>query len=184
MDRSRTAGAVAGLIGSVAIAGAIAAGTAFARARDREGREDDAPRRARRGGEGEYDVTGRSVLIDRPRAELYAYWRDFQNLAGFMENLERIEDRGDTSVWVIKAPAGQSVEVETRVTADVEGERIGWASVEGSDIDTNGEVTFKDAPGDRGTYVTLEVRYDPPAGELGRLDRQGLHARAARAGPS
>ena len=33
---------------------------------------------------------GRSVTINRPVAELYAYWRDFGNLATFMDNIVEI----------------------------------------------------------------------------------------------
>jgi uncharacterized membrane protein len=40
--------------------------------------------------------------------------------------------------------------------------------VEGSQIDTEGKVLFRDAPGDRGTEVEAIVAYKPPAGELGR----------------
>jgi hypothetical protein len=37
-----------------------------------------------------------------------------------------------------------------------------------SQIDTEGRVTFADAPGERGTRVGVRVAYKPPAGELGR----------------
>jgi uncharacterized membrane protein len=30
-------------------------------------------------------------------------------------------------------------------------------------------VTFKDAPADRGTIVTADIAYEPPAGDVGRL---------------
>lgn len=32
-------------------------------------------------------LVGRAVTINRPREELYAYFRDFANLATFMENI-------------------------------------------------------------------------------------------------
>jgi len=41
-------------------------------------------------------LIGRSVTINRPSAELFAYWRDFANLPSFMENVvsvERLDDR-------------------------------------------------------------------------------------------
>src|SRR4051812_1784328 len=73
-----------------------------------ESRPDDAPgRTAKHGDFGDYEVAGRTVTINRPRAELYKYWRDFQNLAAFMENIERVVPTGpDRAVWTIKAPAG------------------------------------------------------------------------------
>ena len=34
-------------------------------------------------------LAGKTVTINRPRQELYEFWRDFKNLAAFMENIER-----------------------------------------------------------------------------------------------
>ena len=151
--------------------GGIAVGAAI-NAKTRKGRSsDDAPGYTARRGFGDYAVVGRTVTIRKPRRELFQFWRDFSNLAGFMENLERIETGGGDaarSTWYIKAPAGQTVAVETEVVREEEGKLIAWRSVEGSGIDTEGRVTFEDAPGDRGTRVGLIIAYKPPAGELGR----------------
>ena len=132
---------------------------------------DDAPLRARRDDkDDDLAYVGRSVLINRPRQELFAFWRDFQNLPRFMVNIESIQSTGaDRAVWTIKAPVGQTVEIETETIDVVEDEAIGWRSVEGSDIKTEGRVTFADAPGGRGTVVTANIAYEPPAGDLGRL---------------
>lgn len=132
---------------------------------------DDAPRQAWRDDkEGDHAIVGRSVLINRPREELFAFWRDFQNLPQFMQAIESIRPTGrDRAVWTIKAPAGQTVELETEIIDAVEGERLSWRSVEGSDIETEGSVTFADAPGNRGTVVSATIAYVPPAGDVGRL---------------
>lgn len=120
---------------------------------------------------GKYAVSGRCVTIGKPRTELFAFWRDFANLARFMENVEAVRPAGDDGhcVWTIRAPAGRTVDVETVIAREEPGELIAWRSVEGSDIDTEGRVTFEDAPGDRGTRVSVRIAYKPPAGELGRL---------------
>ena len=132
---------------------------------------DDAPPRARKDDkDDDLAYVGRSVLINRPRQELFAFWRDFQNLPRFMVAIESIQPTGaDRAVWTIKAPAGQTVHLETETVDVVEGEAIGWRSVEGSDIKTEGRVTFADAPGGRGTVVAADIAYEPPAGDLGRL---------------
>jgi uncharacterized membrane protein len=36
-------------------------------------------------------------------------------------------------------------------------------------VPNSGSVRFKDAPGDRGTEVLVELRYQPPGGKLGAL---------------
>ncbi len=62
------------------------------------------------------------VIINRPREELYAYWRDFGNLPNFMENVKSVEETGDgLSRWTIKAPGGQEVELVSRITQEVAG---------------------------------------------------------------
>ena len=114
-------------------------------------------------------VVGRSVTINRPAAELYAYWRDFANLATFMENVERIDViDAQRSHWVVKAPAGRSVEWDARVTEDEAGRVIGWTSEDGADIPNSGRVEFRDA-GARGTVVTAMLLYDPPLGMVGKI---------------
>jgi uncharacterized membrane protein len=40
--------------------------------------------------ESEEELVERSVTINRPRDELYAFWRDFRNLALMMENIESV----------------------------------------------------------------------------------------------
>lgn len=131
---------------------------------------DDAPLRARRDDkDGDLAFVGRSVTINRPRAELFAYWRDFQNLSSFMENVEKIEFTGnDRAVWTIRAPVGTKVEIETEISEVDENSSISWRSTEGSQIKTEGTVSFADAPGDRGTIVTADIGYTPPGGDLGR----------------
>lgn len=115
-------------------------------------------------------LIGRSVTINRPRAELYAYWRDFSNLPTFMDNVERV-DILDTrrSHWRVKAPAGRTVEWDAVVTEEREGEMIAWASTEGADVPNSGRIDFHDAQGGRGTIVTATIVYDPPAGVVGKL---------------
>lgn len=132
---------------------------------------DDAPKRAQRDDkDGELAIVGRSVLINRPRQELFAFWRDFTNLPQFMEAIESIQMTGENqSAWTVRAPAGQTVTLETEVIDVIEGEQIGWKSVEGSQIETEGRVTFSDAPEGRGTVVTADIGYKPPGGDVGRL---------------
>ena len=174
---------LAGIAGLLITAGAVAFG-GFLSHRHRNRNSDDAAERAKRQLEGDLVVVGRSVTIRKPRSELYAFWRDFSNLPKAMENVERIEPKSnDRSVWAIKAPAGQTVSVVTEITEDRTDECIGWRSVEGSTIQTEGQVSFTDAPGERGTRVSLTIAYDPPGGVIGSsparlfLREPGMQAR-------
>lgn len=115
-------------------------------------------------------VVGRTVTINAPRDTLYQFWRDFQNLPRFMENVERVDvPDSHRSHWVISAPAGRTVEWDSVITEDVAGEVIAWESVEGADIRNTGRIEFRDGPPGRGTEVTATIVYDPPGGDLGKL---------------
>lgn len=122
-------------------------------------------------GQGDADVlVGRTVTINRPREELFAYWRDFANLATFMENVERIDVLDDRrSHWVVKAPGGRTVEWTSAITEERDGSFIAWASEDGADVPNSGRIDFRDAQGGRGTIVTATILYDPPAGAIGKL---------------
>ena len=115
-------------------------------------------------------IVGRTVLIDRPREELYAFWRDFKNLPTFMHNIQQITvaDAG-RSHWVVAAPAGNTVEWDSQITAEEPGRVIAWSSVEGASVRNSGRVEFRDSYAGRGTEVTATIVYDPPGGTLGKL---------------
>ena len=122
-------------------------------------------------GQGDADtLIGRTVTINRPRAELFAYWRDLTNLPTFMDNIERIEMLdGKRSRWVVNAPGDTAVEWTAVITEEREGEMIAWASEEGADVPNSGRIDFRDAQGGRGTIVTATILYDPPAGIIGKV---------------
>ena len=120
--------------------------------------------------EGADTLIGRTVTINRPRTELYAYWRDLTKLPTFMENVEQVEMLdGKRSRWVVKAPAGKTVEWTSTITEEKDGEVIAWKSEEGADVPNSGRIDFRDAQGDRGTIVTATILYDPPAGIIGKV---------------
>ncbi|MDO9370852.1 MAG: SRPBCC family protein [Sphingopyxis sp.] len=114
-------------------------------------------------------VFGKSVLINRPREDLFTAWK-VERFPDFMENVVAVETLGGgTARWTIKAPLGREVHLVNSITESVEGQSISWQSEPESEIANSGEVRFADAPAGRGTYVTLILAYDPPAGKVGRL---------------
>ena len=118
---------------------------------------------------GSKEVT-KAITVNRPREEVYRFWRNFENLPQFMSHLESVQVIDDRrSHWKAKAPAGKSVEWDAQITQDTPGELIAWESLEGADVANAGSVRFTDAPGGRGTQITVQMRYDPPAGALGAM---------------
>ncbi|RVV97780.1 SRPBCC family protein [Mesobaculum littorinae] len=130
---------------------------------------DSAPgRTAKTGRFGDYAVASRTVTIARPRQELYEFWRDFANLPKFMENVRDISVAGDITDWTVAGPF-RDLRLQTRIVEDRPGQQIAWRATDASEIDTEGKVSFRDAPAGRGTEVEAIIAYIPPAGELGRL---------------
>ena len=113
--------------------------------------------------------TKRSITVRRPVEEVYAFWRNFENLPQFMRHLESVTvlEGGRRSHWVAKAPAGQTVEWDAETTEDVPNELIAWRSLPGASVYNAGEVRFAPAPGGRGTELRVTLEYDPPFGKLG-----------------
>lgn len=115
------------------------------------------------------EIVGRTITVNRPRNEVYAFWREFSNLARFMENIERVDVRdGRRSHWVVKAPGGASVEWDAILTEEREDEVLGWRSSGDSQVKHEGRVEFRDAPPGRGTEVKVVLAYEPPAGSAGK----------------
>ena len=110
----------------------------------------------------------KSMTINRPSAELFAFWRNFSNLPRIMPHLRSVDVLTDKrSHWVANAPAGFTVEWDAEIVNEKPGTLIAWQSCEGSDVANWGVVRFAEAPGGRGTEVKVELEYESPAGTTG-----------------
>jgi uncharacterized membrane protein len=109
----------------------------------------------------------RSVVIDRPREELYAHWRKLENLAGLMSHVKSVEVLDDrTSHWVVTGPAGTSLEWDAEIINERENALIAWQSLPGAQIPNAGSVWFEDA-GNGSTRLKVALEVAAPGGELG-----------------
>ena len=109
-----------------------------------------------------------SVFIEKPRDEVYRFWRNLENLPRFMKHLESVHEIDNKrSHWVAKGPAGHCVEWTSEIINEIENELIGWRSLKGSEVDNAGSVRFK--PVQAGTIVQVSLQYNPPGGVLGAL---------------
>jgi uncharacterized membrane protein len=112
----------------------------------------------------------KAITVQRPRSEVFRFWRDFSNLPRFMEHLESVEVLDDRrSHWKAKAPAGASVEWDAEIVDERRNELIAWRSLQNADVANRGSVRFVDAPGRRGTEVHVELEYEPPGGKLASI---------------
>ena len=109
-----------------------------------------------------------TLLINKPRNEVYAFWRKLENLPLFMKHLESVVDVGNgRSLWKAKIPGGLgTIGWDAEIVKEEEGKLLGWQSLPGSAINNAGKVEFRDAAGN-GTELTVVITYHAPLGLIG-----------------
>lgn len=109
--------------------------------------------------------------VKRPKAELYSYWRNLENLPSFMSHIQEIEEIDDKrSHWTAEIPGGLgTIEWDAEIIWEEKNHLLSWRSLPGSEIENSGEVRFEDASGGKSTFVETTISYRPPAGEVGGL---------------
>jgi uncharacterized membrane protein len=109
-----------------------------------------------------------SVRIERPVSELYAFWRQLENLPRVFTHLEQVTDLGNgRSHWVARGPADLGIEWDAEIINEVDNKVIGWQSLPDSDVVTAGSVNFKPVRGGRASEIAVHLQYAPPAGRAG-----------------
>jgi uncharacterized membrane protein len=109
----------------------------------------------------------KSVIVDKPRAEVYKFWRRIENLPLFMGHLTSVTPVNDThSRWEAKFPGGPKIIWTAEIVNDEENKVLGWQSLPGSTIQNAGKVEFRDTP-TGGTELRVIITYRPPAGDIG-----------------
>jgi uncharacterized membrane protein len=110
-----------------------------------------------------------SIAIGRPVDEVYGFWRDFENLPRFMKHLESVRDLGDgRSRWRATGPGGMRAEWEAELVEERAPELLEWESLPDSDVYNAGIVRFRAGRTPDETIVTVELRYAPPGGTIGK----------------
>ncbi|MGB3632849.1 MAG: SRPBCC family protein [Rubrobacteraceae bacterium] len=108
-----------------------------------------------------------SIEVNAPVKQVYEYWETLENLPDFMSNVQEVRSTGDnTTHWRVKGPLGSKVEFDARTTQNERNEALAWSS-EGGDVETSGQVRFRDL-GDEKTRVEVQMNwFDPPGGKVG-----------------
>lgn len=103
-------------------------------------------------------------FVNKPRKEVYEFWRKVENLPLFMEHLRRVKPIDEiNSVWEAKIPGGiGKVRWKSEIVKEVPYELLGWQSLPGSSIYNAGKVEFKDAG--EGTEMHVVISYHAPGG--------------------
>jgi len=113
-------------------------------------------------------VASSTMQVNCSPQQAYEFWSNFENLPLFMRHLDNVSILGNgRSRWVAAGPLGSRVHWDSEIVADRKGELISWRSLPGSDMEVDGYVEFRKAPGDRGTFISANIIYSPPGGKAG-----------------
>jgi uncharacterized membrane protein len=104
----------------------------------------------------------KSIAINRPIEELFAFWRDLENLPSIMSHVQSVQSTSERrSHWRANTPERRPIEWDTELLIEAPNEKLQWRSVEGSSVSTEGLVIFEALPGGRGTLLKLDLQYRP-----------------------
>ena len=112
----------------------------------------------------------KTITIEKPVAEVYAFWRNLENLPRFMRHVESVNVKDNLhSEWRVRGLGDKPLRWEAEIIEHRENEMISWRTAPGADVNHAGSVWFRDAADGRGTEVSVELQYNPPAGAIGAL---------------
>lgn len=98
-----------------------------------------------------------SAIVQAGADELYSLWHDLERVPEWQEEITSVSRTGTkTSHWIMKH-GEKTIQWDGEILADEPGKRIAWQST--GDVDEAGEVIFENAPGGRGTMVTVLMQF-------------------------
>lgn len=172
LRRRSVVGSAAALVGGWLVYRGAGGRDGLARAREMAGTTGGA------GGAGapaEAPTVERSVTVRKDADELYELWTDPDSLAQIMAHFAEVTPAGeDRQHWAVRSPTDRSVSWDSEIVEERPGELLRWESLPGADVPNEGSIRFRDAPSDRGTEVTLSMRFEPPGGLFGRTVAEHL----------
>src|SRR5262249_15018886 len=111
----------------------------------------------------------KTVNIQAPVNEVFAFWTQYENFPRFMAHLREVRNLGrGHSQWVAEGPAGVTAAWNAVLTDFVPGRLLAWKSEPGSMIANTGLIRFIPQE-DGSTRVDVHMSYNPPGGALGHL---------------
>ena len=112
----------------------------------------------------------KTITINRPVSEVYAFWNRLENLPQFMRHVHSITVRDDLhSHWAVRTVGEKIVEWDAEIIERRQNEMLSWRSMPGSDVENAGSVWFTPTKGSVGTVLRVSLKYVPSAGKAGVL---------------
>ena len=111
-------------------------------------------------------------VINKPVSEVYAFWRDLENLPKFMYHLESVKSLNNRiSQWTAKVPGGISeLTWRAEIIKDEKDKLLCWHSLPDSSVENAGKVIFKSKG--KATELDITISYRAPLGKVGEIAAQ------------
>jgi uncharacterized membrane protein len=128
------------------------------------------------GGDATPEASARAaVTVGRSADELRSLWLVPATQSRIWAHFASVTtEDGRTADWTARGPAGGEYRWRTQIM-EAGPDELRWASLADADVPNTGVLSFRPAPGDRGTELYLDVRFDPPGGILGAAASKLFH---------
>ena len=121
------------------------------------------------------DAARAAVTIGRPVENLRTLWLAPDTQARIWSHFADVTATpGGAADWIARGPAGGEYRWRTQTDASA-ADALRWTALDGADVANAGTLSFRPAPGDRGTELHLDVRFDPPGGVIGEAAAKLFH---------
>ncbi len=108
-------------------------------------------------------------VIDKPAAQVYAYWRNLKNLPVSLQRLMHVDIVDEhLSTWKSNAIGKLfSIKWDAEIVKDEPGHLIGWRAINDKIFRHVGRVEFTETADGTGTILKIVLSYHPPIGGVG-----------------
>jgi uncharacterized membrane protein len=109
----------------------------------------------------------KSIMVNCSPEEAYSFWHNVENFPKFMKHVVSVRITGENRThWRVRGPGGKTVNWDAEIFKDEPNSLIAWRTVDPCDVRHSGAVRFQPAPGDRGTMIKVQFKYEPPGGKV------------------
>jgi uncharacterized membrane protein len=114
-------------------------------------------------------------VVNRPISEVYAFWRNLENLPKFMNHLESVKTINSTvSEWTAKGPGGiGKLSWKAEIIKDEKEKLLSWQSLPDATVKNSGKVIFKQKG--KTTEIEVTISYHAPLGIAGETAAKFLN---------
>ncbi len=110
----------------------------------------------------------RTITILGDRAQIYAYWRNLENLPNFMKHIKKVNKLSEQRYAWEAEIQGETYRWNAEITEEVKNKLLAWRASQPTDIQHEGRVEFNDAPGGSGVELKVVMQYHAAKTAIGK----------------